>query len=471
MSTPSTLRDIGSRLELFVDDHLISERRGARLQLCHPLPANVALRHDAPWEGRYTIYSTVLREGDLWRLYYRGWPDVGEKSRAYTCCAESRDGIHFTRPEYGLFEFNGSRANNIVLGPTGGGEDSATHNFCPMLDTRPGVPESERYKAMGGSFRSGIFAFASADGVRWRLFSERPVVTHPTFAFDSQNVPFWSEAEGCYLFYYRTFVKAPGAEKAQVRWISRRTSDDFLHWSDPVEMDAGAAPIEHFYTNQTFPYFRAPHLYISLGARFWPGRRALSEGDAQGLDAPPKYLNDVSDGVLMTSRGGNRYDRTFLESFLRPGPGPRNWVSRTNYPAIGVWPTAPGEMSLYATREYTQPTNHTRRYTLRTDGFASLSAGYDGGEMLSHPLRFAGARLLLNYATSAAGGLRVEIQDEQGRPLPGFALGDCREIIGDHIERAVLWAAGDSVAALAGRPIRLRIVLKDADLYALRFAP
>jgi hypothetical protein len=468
---PALLRDIASRLELFVDRHLIDTLSGARLHLHPPTPANVALRHDAPWEGRYTIYSTVIRDGDLWRLYYRGWPDVGAHARAVTCCAEGHDGVTFTRPDYGLFDFNGSRHNNIILGASGGGEDYAAHNFCPMLDSRPGVPESERYKAIAGTYQSGVFAYASADGVRWRRMADTPVVTHPSFAFDSQNVPFWSEAEGRYLLYYRTFLKTSSAEKHGVRWISRRTSEDFLHWSEPVQMETPGAPIEHFYTNQTHPYFRAPHIYVALAARFWPNRRALSEAEGRTLDILPKYLNDVSDAVLMTTRAGtDRYERAFLESFIRPGPGLGNWVSRTNYPALGLLPTAPGAMSLYVTREYTLTTNYTQRYTLRTDGFASVRAGYGGGEMLTHPLRFTGSRLLLNCATSAAGALRVELQDDAGRPLPGYTLADCPEILGDHIERAVLWSGGESVAPLAGRPVRLRFVMKDADLFSLRFA-
>ena len=83
----TTVRDVGSRLELFVDRYLVDTLGGAQFQMQRPVPANVALRHDAPWEGRYTIYSTVLRDGDLWRLYYRGWADVGAGARAYTCCA------------------------------------------------------------------------------------------------------------------------------------------------------------------------------------------------------------------------------------------------------------------------------------------------------------------------------------------------------------------------------------------------
>jgi hypothetical protein len=469
-SSSGTVRDIGSRRELFVDHYLVeSMSGGARLRLHSPQPMNVALKHDAPWEGRWTIYHTLIHDGDLYRLYYRGWPKV--PGPAFTCYAESRDGITFSRPELGRHTFEGSTRNNIIIADTGHpGENSVVHNFCPMLDARPGVPRSERFKAMGGGSKVGMFAFVSADGVDWKPMSDQPVVTHPSFAFDSQNVPFWSESEGCYLFYYRTWQNDPVTGKHKIRWISRRTSDDFIHWSDPVEMETGDAPIEQFYVNQTHPYFRAPHLYIATAARFWPGRRVISDAEGQAIDVVPKYVNDCSDAVLMTSRGGNHYDRTFLESFVRPGFGPNNWVSRTNYPVLGVAPTGPAEMSIYINRDYTLTTNCTQRCVMRTDGFASVNASYAGGEMVTPPLRFAGSRLTLNYATSAGGSIRVEIQGAEGQPLPGFTLADAKEIIGDRIDHPVSWAGGEDVGKLAGRAVRLRFVMKDADLYSLRFA-
>jgi hypothetical protein len=173
--------------------------------------------------------------------------------------------------------------------------------------------------------------------------------------------------------------------------------------------------------------------------------------------------------VLMTSRGGAKYDRTFLESFIRPGPGAANWVSRTNYPARGIVPTGPGDMSCYVQREYAQPGHHLQRCVLRTDGFASVHAGYNGGEMTTHPLTFSGKRLALNYSTSAAGSLRAEIQDADGTPIAGYALADSIEMIGDELDGLVSFKSGRDVSKLAGRPVRIRFVLKDADLYAMRF--
>jgi hypothetical protein len=64
-----------------------------------------------------------------------------------------------------------------------------------------------------------------------------------------------------------------------------------------------------------------------------------------------------------------------------------------------------------------------------------VNAPYRGGELVTKPLVFQGRQLVLNFATSAAGGLRVELQDREGRPLPGFGLADAVEQVGDDVER------------------------------------
>ena len=76
---------------------------------------------------------------------------------------------------------------------------------------------------------------------------------------------------------------------------------------------------------------------------------------------------------------------------------------------------------------------------------------------------------LINFSTSSAGSIRLEIQDVEGKRLPGFELGNCPELFGDEIDRTVEWKGGPSVAALAGKTVRLRFVMKDADLYSLKF--
>ena len=461
--------DLGSRRDLFIDQHLIAKLDHARLHLHEPRDEGMVMKFDQPWEGIHCGYCTMIRDGARFRVYYRGMPAgvVDGTAGEVTCVAESDDGIHWTKPTLGLFEAHGTRENNVVFA----GDPPFSHNFSPLIDTRPDCPSDERYKALSGLDTTGLVAFVSPDGLHWRKLRKEPVIPRKApfkfgWMFDSQNVAFWSDSEHKYVCYFRVYDG--------VRRIARCASTDFVRWSDPVLMsyvtDGQQSPIEELYTNQTQPYFRAPQLYVAVAARFVPNRQAISDQEAAALNVAKGYQKDLSDAVLMTTRGGGAYDRTFLSSFIRPGIGARNWVSRTNYPALGILQTGPTEMSIYTNQDNAQPTAHLHRYSLRLDGFASVRADYDGGELLTKPLRFFGGRLDLNFSTSAVGSIRVEIQDEHGQPIPGFAASDCVEVIGNEIDRTVRWTSGSDVRALAGKTVRLRFVMKDADLFALRFA-
>ena len=187
------------------------------------------------------------------------------------------------------------------------------------------------------------------------------------------------------------------------------------------------------------------------------------------LHAPPGE-EDVgfTDVVLLTSRGGNRYDCTFEEAFLRPGLNSRNWGNRSTYPCVNFVPTSDTEMSLYV-RHGIGSYGYVQRYTLRTDGIASINAPLSGGEVVTKPLRFSGRQLVINFSTSGSGSVQVEVQDGEGKPLPGYRLEDAHAVIGDAIERGVTWESASDVSHLVDQTIRLRFVLKDADLYSFRF--
>jgi len=231
-----------------------------------------------------------------------------------------------------------------------------------------------------------------------------------------------------------------------------------------VEMDFGNTPPEQFYTNGTHPYYRAPQIYIALAKRFFPNKVALSSEEARTLVENPGFRIASSDSIFMTTRGASHYERTFLEAFIRPGPTPEDWISRDNTPALGVVPGNEREMFIYRMSHYAQPSSNVTRYRLRADGFISVHAPYGGGELTTKPFKFSGNALELNFDTSAAGYLRVEMQDENEAPLA-----ESPEMIGDDIARTIKWAGRDNVGALAGKTVRLHFVMKDADLYSLRF--
>lgn len=450
-----------NRLELFVDSYLVETLANTRLALQPPQPREIVIAYDDAWEGRYCGYVTVFEDAGKYRMYYRGNPLAGKDGSDWevTCYAESVDGLSFTKPALGLHEYEGSSANNIIIA----NHAPFSHNFAPFRDTRPGVPADQQYKAVAGTSETGLHAFYSADGIHWTL-QEQPMITEG--AFDSQNVAFWSETEQQYVCYFRTWHQ--GGFKG-FRSVSRATSPDFVTWSDPKEMDFGHTPREHLYTNQTLPYFRAPHIYLAVAARFMPGRRVVSEQEAAEFGVEARYSGDCSDSVLLTSRGGNAYARQFMGGFLKPGIGYENWTSRTNYPAWGIVPTGDREISLYVQKNYGQPTAGLQRYSLRPDGFAAVEAPYEGGELITKTLTFSGTSLYLNYATSAAGSIKVELLDGDGVVIPGYEAEACFEIIGNEVSRAVTWNESKDISALSGTPVRLRFIMKDAHLYALQF--
>jgi hypothetical protein len=170
----------------------------------------------------------------------------------------------------------------------------------------------------------------------------------------------------------------------------------------------------------------------------------------------------------MSSRDGVNWHRPFLEAWVRPGHDDRNWTQRSNMPAWGIVQLDPAEFSLYITEHYDWPDHRLRRITVRRHGFASVHAGASGGEFTTRPLTFTGKNLILNYATSAAGSVQVEVQDEQGTPIAGRTLADMPPLFGDELDAVVSWKSGGDLSHLVGKPVRFRFVLKDADLFALR---
>ena len=470
--------DLGSRLELFVDSYLIDHLSGdARQQLHRPVPREIAVVMDQPWEGNAVNYVTAFQDGDRYRLYYRG-ADVHYDQNGYRethrdlyCYAESSDGFHWTKPKLGLFEFDGSKENNIVWDGLG------NHNFTPFKDANPAATTDAKYKALGvGGAKAtrGLYAFKSTDAIHWKLLAEKPVITKG--AFDSQNLAFWDSARGEYREYHRDFRDG--------RDIRTSTSKDFVNWSEPVFLEYTPSRVSQLYTNQIIPYYRAPHLLIGFPTRY------TDRGWTKSLKALPRYEyrqlrgakssregTAVTDTMLMTSRDGQHF-QVWPESFIRPGLRTTDsWFYGDIYQNWGLVETksaiadAPPELSIYVTENTMQDrTAYLRRYTLRVDGFVSMTAPLSGGEVVTKPMRFKGDRLMLNYSTSAAGSIRIEIQDASGMPIPGFRLSDAPEIYGDSIAQEVPWKDGSELRTLAGQTVRLRFVLSDADLFSFQFA-
>ena len=217
------------------------------------------------------------------------------------------------------------------------------------------------------------------------------------------------------------------------------------------------------------------HTFTSVfPTRYVAGRKKLTDLNRRLSKSVEYFGIDYTDGGFMTSRDGQQF-RFWDEAFIRPGaPGQARWVYGDNFQALGLLETRsrkPGrrpELSMYVGEGFWRQCR-LRRHVLRLDGFVSVQAPLSGGEVVTRPLVFDGNRLELNFATSGAGRIGVEIQDADGRPIEGFSLDDCDELFGDSLDEVVTWHDNPNINRVAGRPVRLRFVVRDADLFSFRF--
>ena len=471
---------IGDRRELFVDDYLIEQLSGKAEQRLHqPVIREIVMTHDAPWEGSGSGYHSIFHDGEKYRMYYKSWQltvtadklNTGEHP-LFCCYAESDDGITWRKPALGLHDFRGSKANNIVIphGMMGKVKPDGGHPAV-FKDDNPEAPPEARYKAIVRSESpKGLLALQSPDGLRWTPMSDKPVITDG--AFDSQNLAFWDAHSGLYRAYWRYFTGGVTDEKNWKpegdRAIRTATSKDFIHWENQSDLRYVDSPPEQLYTNQVKPYHRAPHLLLGFPTRYtergWsPSMRALPEAQHREwrAKASQRYGTAITEGLFMASRDGVTFKR-WNDAFLPPGiEREGTWNYGHQYAAWhlvetkSALPGAPNELSLYATESYwTDKSSALRRYSLRLDGFVSIRAPRSGGELLTKPLTFTGKTLQVNFATAAAGSLKLEIQDAAGKPLPGYSLADSEDHFGDSTARTLQWKTGPDLSALAGRPVK-----------------
>src|SRR5262249_31315015 len=232
--------DVGFRRELMIDDALTERMSGeASLQLQHPEKRNIALVHDSPWEGTTAGYHTVFRDGDIFRMYYIASPAISEDGSRFTGepfhigYAESRDGKSWVKPKVGLYDYKGSKENNIVW------EAPGLDNLHVFRDTNPDCRKGEEYKGLS-SGPGGLFALKSPDGIHWSRLKDQPIMTKGTF--DTHNISFWDPLRKHYWAYIRDFHNG-------VRDIRVATSTDYLSWTEPVLLKFNTVPEEPLYTN------------------------------------------------------------------------------------------------------------------------------------------------------------------------------------------------------------------------------
>ncbi len=464
--------NVGDQVELFTDDYVIGELTGdAKRVLQHPEPKEVVFTADAKWEGNTTGYYSMFQDGDKYRMYYRGsssFPTLkeyyasilGEDKKMKspdkidnpfpaeaTCVAESKDGITWTRPDVGIFERDGSKNNNIVWE----GNSSEAHNMSVFKDSNPKAAADAPYKAIGGKGNPQMLT--STDGFHWKKVGRTGVKIG---TFDSQNQAFWDSAREEYRLYWRYFP--PGGALG----TRTATSKDFVTWENEKDVSFTGKPkpeeLEftqrvHLYNSCIEPYFRAPHILIGFPTQY-------------------THKGSLTWPLLISSRDGVNFDRWDGDPVIPLNAPANRDTERSNTMALGMLqlPGKPDEISVYAKEAYRgYGPGRLRRFVYRLDGFVSITAGPDGGELITKPLIFTGKNLQVNYKVREGGSLRVEIMDENGKVLKDFRLDDCEPLTGDSTKAVVQWKGNsDLTGAPSDECVRFRFVLKNADLFSFK---
>ena len=451
---------VGTESQLFLDDHLIARSDGLTRIFRSPVRRSEPVLDFARFET--TQHHTSVIYDPTRRLYRIWYTSKGQNIRH----AESQDGIHWKNGKF--LEGTGPRMTFGVM------DDRAN---------KPG--RAERFKMVAQvateNRGSGMGVYVSLDGLRWTPYQKNPVIPH------------WPDGVGNYtyhkigdiiggLFYdpiherYTAtfqmgalpkdgFKPGPLAGKTIRRLVGMSVSKDCFHWEEPWRT--------------CVPDQQDDGLLEFYGMRGIHARGKLLIGFVRVLrdDLPHEEggkVNGIGYTVLVISRDGRKWHR-FREPFLDRNPVSGTWDRAVTW--IGAYLPVGDEAFLYYGGYSTghKPGRNTGgrqigMARMRIDRYASLRAGSQPGDLETPVMESAGSRLTLNVNSSRANGeVRVEIQGARGNPVPGFSLNDCDPIRSDDVAYAVTWRGDADLSSLAGKRIKLRIHLRSADVFAVRF--
>ena len=471
----TALWDVGDRKQLFIDERFIESSRGVTLAMNPPLKLGPVMLPDRPWETkRIGFCDSVMEYRGQFRLYYWAFAEGGGN---YICMATSEDGLHWEKPKLGAVEFEGSTDNNIVL--------TGTNETTVFLD--PHGTSEERFKTLSVMYwpdpeKAGLYVHTSPDGIHWTKSTDRVLPIAP----DTANQAAWDEQRGKYVAYIRIWNPLRKVGRVEMDditepWPYDETVDHYYIWGqdkipvpskevatafgydeqDPAVSDHyNAAAVEYPWAEAA--YFMFPSAYLHF-------------------PEPPagQYANDgLLDIQLAVSRDGVTFERLSRAPYVPLSREPAK-DSKSLYMGIGMMRRGEDIYQYYAGYEVTHglpdaeadlPIGSICAARQRLDGFISADAAYEGGQLLTPPLKFAGDHLELNIDCSALGSCRVAVLDEEGEPYPGFSAGLCDEIHGNHISKTVTWEGRSDLSSLAGKVARLHFVLRACKLYAFQFA-
>lgn len=511
---------------LLLNDHTVAAT--ARLtQQFFPAkrhPANPVIRRTEAWEGvgPYVWGNRLMQDEATgqFRLWYIAYDYTGNFYRwGY---ATSPDGLAWTKPDLGLERMNGQPARNLL--PLGPHPEKGTRSIA--RDPRPETPADRRYLGVRFTYE-GEFVSFSPDGLRWTEHPDNPVWHVPS---DIIHV-MWDERRNCFVAYYKlwelagTEVTADGKERPFLAYLptfdnkklpdgrSESFEGPVIHFrkdrpadvkrekfvlrsEDQGKDDGGGTSLSGAWTAK-----RVQAWARSSDGIHWTDEQVILRADEK--DPPTsniQFMHVIKHGgyyvgfitmhdeagffriQLAHSADGLKWHRPWRQPWLDVGQGAdafdRGMVLGPADPILRereMWFPYGGFPIRHDTRE-TNWQSAIGMATLRLDGFSAWrAAGEQPGELTTQPFRCDGDRLIINADASRPGGsVTVEVLDESGKAIPGLEAAACRAIGVDTLAKGedgrVRWESLRDLKTVQGNTIRLRFVLRNADLFSFRVA-
>ena len=506
MTTKKGPTDVGTRKYLLFDDALTQDKKGFALTMNPGLRADgPVLLPDRPWEVAGIVGDsnvTVMEDGGIYKLWYvvnaplpppdRRKGRQSKLSLTHTkdmdrktlldylshalymlCYATSTDGVHWEKPNLGVYKYRGSNKNNIVM----------TARLGCTVFKDPTARADKRYKMIYGGGRRmthvrlgsdippkpvyhAIYGAYSADGIHWKSYT-KPIIPWYT---DTTNVCYWDDRISKYVAFMRwnenmTYDDGRtllGPEGWQYRAIGRSESNDFRSFPRPTKiLEPGQKELS--------PAGKRLELYNSSAIKY------PFAADSYFLFPSYFYLKpDTLDVHLATSRDGVNYIR-WRDPFIGLGRA-GSFDSKCIYMATGMIRRG-NEINMYyrgshcvhGTRQRPRRCGGIGRVRIRLDGFVSQDAGWSGGSLVTVPLRPDGSHLGVNMDANAGGRLKVALLDRAMRPIPGYSSHDADWLWGNDLHKTVTWSGQAEVSRLTGRTVRLNFIGRGVKLYAFQF--
>lgn len=459
------------------------ETGGINLKIETPVSIGPVLTPEKPWETDGVSVGAVLTDGGIYKIWaMNNWGDLKNKGGRHFLYYESEDGMHWTRPNCGVYDYNGEKNNNILCESLGG---------TVFID--PSAPPEERYKAVGErlfteavyrryamrrpdavdwkSYRAhidryiGVAGLVSPDGIHWTELDDPIAMMHS----DTHIVACYDAQLKKYVGYFRDWSVGDQAEGydnperefwmiAARRAIGRSETDDFRNFPLSkliVEPRPDMGPSKVLYTNCYTTVPGAPDIRLMFPA-VWD------------------LCTDTTAIEALSSSDGCVWNFMTNGPLLEAGV-PGTWDGGCIFAVPNLIELPSGDFALPYTG-YSVPHKYPRQKAQRAMGYKIWNKGRfsaieakEEGYFTTVAITSPGERLYINAVVKRAGAITVEAADMHGKTIPGREFENCVPIAGDAFRQIVAWNGQDCLGVSPGQPVILRFRMNHAAVYALDF--